>query len=211
MVGITYLFIYWSIPKFLFKRKYLLFGLISTAVFLVILNLQILFIKFNHLFISDYLNEMVELVHWEFFYLIIANTIFPLSFIVYESIRFWNKTRSEVEELAEYIDQPNYIEIKSNGKKQLIDSNTIIYIESFKDHAHIHLTDQKIVSRMTLKKINKLLPEFLRTHRSYIVNPKFCQAFNTDEVILGEKKVPIGGTYKDEVSDALQSNIQSRY
>lgn len=205
-IGLTYLFIYWIIPKLLFKGEKLLFNLISIALFLAILNIQMFFVRPGSLFISsDNLLQIIDKYHWVFFFLIASTIFFTLPVILYESIRSWSNSHAKIKELSRSKDQPNYLEVKSKGKDQLIDINKIIYIESFKDHAHIHLSRQEIVTRMTLKKLNKLIPELLRIHRSFIINPDYCQAFNSEEVILNEIKIPLGGTYKDEVLTKLKS------
>ena len=59
---------------------------------------------------------------------------------------------------------------------------------------------------MTLKKLDKQLPYFVRVHRSYIANPDFCKAFNLDEIVVKEKNIPVGRTYKDDVSEAFNCN-----
>lgn len=206
IIGLTYLFIYWIIPKFLFKGKNLLFILVSVALFLGVLNTQLIFVRPGSFYISsDNLLQNIDKYHWVFFFLIASTVLLTLPAILYESIRFWSKSYTKIKELSRSKDQPNYLEIKSNGKDQLIDINKIIYIESFKDHAHIHLSHQEIVTRMTLKKLNKLIPEFLRIHRSFIINPDHCQAFNSNEVLLNEIKIPLGSTYKDEVLTVLKS------
>jgi DNA-binding LytR/AlgR family response regulator len=61
--------------------------------------------------------------------------------------------------------------------------------------------EKKIVTRMTLKKLDTMLPNFIRIHRSYIVNPDNCQAFNLDNITVGEEEIPVGRTYRQEVSD----------
>lgn len=208
MIGLTYLFIYWIIPKLLFREKHLLFILFSVALFLAILNIQLIFVRPGSFFISsDNLLQIIDKYHWVFFFLIASTVLLTLPAILYESIRFWSESHTKIKELSRSKNQPNYLEIKSKGKDQLIDVNKIIYIESFKDHAHIHLHNQEIVTRMTLKKLNELIPEFLRIHRSFIINPDYCQAFNSDEVILNKIKIPLGSTYKDEVLTLLKSQI----
>ena len=51
---------------------------------------------------------------------------------------------------------------------------------------------------MNLKDALKKLPadQFLRIHKSYIVNFQKIDIIETDQVKIGETKIPIGETYK---------------
>ena len=51
---------------------------------------------------------------------------------------------------------------------------------------------------MSLKEALKKLPadEFLRVHKSYIVNFRKIDVIETDQVKIGETKIPIGETFK---------------
>lgn len=96
------------------------------------------------------------------------------------------------------------IEVRSDGKTHRIACSNIQFIESYGDYAHLHLTDQNIITRMTLKKLDELLSDFVRVHRSYIVNPDFCQAFNLQEIIIDEKEIPVGRTYRENVIEVFK-------
>jgi len=47
--------------------------------------------------------------------------------------------------------------------------------------------------------LEKLSPNFIRIHRSYIVNIDFIKTLQKTKVIIGEVRLPIGESYKESV------------
>jgi hypothetical protein len=199
IIAVTYFFIYRAVPSLLFKEKYILFALLTATIFLGTVNIQIVFVAVQRILFLENIAAGVAFVHWDAFYLMIGTILVSLPAISYETLRHWNKKQIEVIQLHQN-DKEEYIEVKSDGKTHRILINNICYIESYGDYAHIHLADQKIITRMTLKKLDKLLSDLVRVHRSYVINPDFCQAFNLDEIVIEEKEIPVGRTYKEDVS-----------
>lgn len=96
------------------------------------------------------------------------------------------------------------LSVKSEYKNVTIPVNAILYIESIDNYVKIHETDgQSILSKIPLHSIEKQLPqgEFIRIHRSFIVPKSRIARFSRTEVILtkGEKSLPVGKKYADEV------------
>jgi len=205
IMGITYLFVYWAVPYLLFKEWYTLFILLTATIFLGVLNIQIVCVLMQRIFLAENIAAGVAFVHWDTFYLMTSTILFALPAIIYETLRNWTKKQKEVKQLQQDRKE-EFIEVKSEGKTHRIPCNNIYFIESFGDYAHIHLANEKIITRITLKKLVKKLPYFVRVHRSYIVNPDLCKAFNLDEIVVKEKEIPVGRTYKDNVSEAFNLN-----
>ena len=65
--------------------------------------------------------------------------------------------------------------VKSDYKLQRVNLDDILYVEGLKDYVRFYLKNgDKIMSLMSMKKLEEYLPkpEFLRTHRSFIVQVK---------------------------------------
>lgn len=205
IMGVTYFFIYWAVPNLLFEVRYTLFFLVTATIFLGVLNIQIIFVLIQRIFLAENIAVQVAFVHWDTIYLMITTILFSLPTISYETLRKWTEKQKEVIQLQQDKTE-GYLEVKSDGKTHRIACSNIYFIESFGDYAHIHLANEKIVTRMTLKKLNEELSNFVRVHRSYIVNPDFCKAYNLDEIVVKEKGIPVGRTYKDNVSETFDHN-----
>jgi len=98
--------------------------------------------------------------------------------------------------------EDRFMFIKSDYKLIRVALDDILYIEGFKDYVRIYLADgQKLMSLMNMKKLEDHLPhpEFLRTHRSYIVHMTKAQSIDRFRIVFGQEYIPISDSYKDDV------------
>ena len=94
--------------------------------------------------------------------------------------------------------------VKTDYKLQRVNLDDILYIEGLKDYVRFYLKDgQRIMSLMSMKKLEEYLPkpEFLRTHRSYIVHMSETPLVDRFRIVFGEEYIPISEHYKDEVQN----------
>ena len=83
----------------------------------------------------------------------------------------------------------------------------ISYVEGLKDYIKIHLTSspKPVLTRMSMKAIEEKLPAggFVRTHKSFLVAVRKITAIKRDMVCIGSIEIPIGETYKTNVSSII--------
>lgn len=133
----------------------------------------------------------------------------PISFTrLFKAINKY-KSLSEVKVVKETVFSEetahDHIYVNSNKKYIKISFNEILYVESIKDYVRIHLQDKRVVTKDTIGNfVTKLSKDFLRIHRSYIVNTKKVTAFTALDVEIDEKEVPIGASYKSTVIEFLK-------
>lgn len=92
--------------------------------------------------------------------------------------------------------------VKSDYKLLRVSLDDILFIEGLKDYVRIYLTNgDRIMSLMNMKKLEDYLPrpEFLRTHRSYIVHMTKIQLVDRFRIVFGEQYIPISDSYKEDV------------
>lgn len=94
-----------------------------------------------------------------------------------------------------------------NKHKVKVYLDDILYIESLKEYVRIVTPQQRILTKFQIGEIASLLPDeqFVRVHRSYIVAIHKISAFSNVEVVIGEKLIPIGRSYKEMVAQCLNS------
>ena len=75
-------------------------------------------------------------------------------------------------EAIETVVTADYFFVKAERRYFKVNFSDILFIEGLKDYVIIQLSDQRIITRMSLKAIFDLLPKstFLRVNKSYIVN-----------------------------------------
>jgi DNA-binding LytR/AlgR family response regulator len=92
-----------------------------------------------------------------------------------------------------------FIFVKSDYKLVKIEIAEIQYIESLKDYIKIIVKDKPVVTLSSMKAIEEKLvaPDFIRVHRSFIVNLRRIQYIHKNFVKVGDKEIPIGDNYKE--------------
>ncbi len=89
-------------------------------------------------------------------------------------------------------------------KKARVPLESILYIESQKENVKIVMEDRTILTRYSISNLEKELPEnFIRIHRSFIVSKSKIDFFDTQDVEIKGKQIPIGRHYKDFVKSNL--------
>ena len=94
--------------------------------------------------------------------------------------------------------------VKTDYKLQRVNLDDILFIEGLKDYVRFYLKDgEKVMSLMSMKKLEEYLPrpEFLRTHRSYIVHMTETPLVDRFRIVFGETYIPISENYKDDVQN----------
>ena len=92
--------------------------------------------------------------------------------------------------------------VKSDYKLQRVCLDDILYIEGLKDYVRFYLkNDEKVMSLMSMKKHEEYLPkpEFLRTHRSFIVHMTETPLVERFKIVFNGIQIPISDNYKDDV------------
>jgi len=103
--------------------------------------------------------------------------------------------------------------IKSDYKLQRIYLDDIIYVEGLKDYLRFHLKDgETVTSLMSMRKVEDYLPhpEFLRTHRSFIVKMSEVRAIDRLRIVIDDDVyVPISENYREMIMRYLDSHTIS--
>jgi DNA-binding LytR/AlgR family response regulator len=92
--------------------------------------------------------------------------------------------------------------VKSESKYVQIEVSNISYVEGVKDYVNLHFANKAkpVLSLMRMKKVEKILPEeFVRIHKSYIVNMNHVNLIERGYVICNGERLPIGNNYKESL------------
>jgi DNA-binding LytR/AlgR family response regulator len=104
---------------------------------------------------------------------------------------------SEIAEKPEKL-TPDFMFIKDGTTNYKINFDDLLYIQAYGNFAKIHLREQTLVVSMTMKQLEKDLPEklFTRVHKSYIVNIQKVSKIEGNFVFMDKTPLPIGAVYK---------------
>lgn len=95
----------------------------------------------------------------------------------------------------------NYILLHADHKIYKVNLDDIQYIEGLKEYVSYYTKEKRIIVLQSLKSIEESLPsnKFIRVHRSYIVPISRIKTLDGNQVQIGDKLIPIGRSYKEEV------------
>ena len=98
----------------------------------------------------------------------------------------------------------DYIFVRKDRKQVKIILNEIDYIQSLKDYIEIHLKNKTHVIKYSITAFEKQLSkQFLRIHRSYIVNTNKVTAYTKHDIEIGNIEIPIGDNYKANIAKLI--------
>lgn len=101
--------------------------------------------------------------------------------------------------------------VKTDYKLMQIETDSILYIEGLKDYVKIYVEnmDKPVVSHITMKTLEEILPQqqFLRIHRSYIVNTAKIKEIEHNRILFGKTRIPISDGYKEAFQKFLEKRL----
>lgn len=100
----------------------------------------------------------------------------------------------------------NSVTVKVDGYFIEIELDQLLFAQSFGNYVKLHTIKRTYLASITTSELEKCLPEknFMRIHKSYIVALDKIEATDKDFVVIKNEKLPIGITYKRELSDRLK-------
>lgn len=105
----------------------------------------------------------------------------------------------------------NFIYFKSDKKMIKTRIQDILVIESIKDYVKVKTSDKEIITQQKISYLEESLPrrQFLRIHRSFIVNLEHIDAYTAADVEISKMQIPIGRNYKNDVIKVLSKQAFS--
>ncbi|MDZ4839210.1 MAG: response regulator [Bacteroidota bacterium] len=103
----------------------------------------------------------------------------------------------------------NYFFLKDKSSFYRIPIDSILYVEALGNYVKVHTAAKTYMTLSPLKVIEKLLPDnlFYRIHRSFIAALNKITAVHSSDVQIGEKMLPIGKTYRDELMKKIKRPV----
>jgi DNA-binding LytR/AlgR family response regulator len=136
------------------------------------------------------------------------NTSIEMALYKHSKQKEVEKERDFLYSLVEGKDSQDFIFVKSNSRLVKLNTTDIYYVEALKDYAVINTLNTRYTIHSTMKDIEAKLPHdgFIRVHRSFIVRIEKIAAIEYPNLILEDDKktIPIGGSYKDELTRRLR-------
>jgi len=116
-----------------------------------------------------------------------------------------NKAKARLKPLAKQELSPDFLLIKTEYRLQKMPFFSILYLEALGDYIAFHTSQGKILSLERMKNMEEQLPQrnFLRIHKSYIINIDHIDYIERGRIIINKEYLPVGETYKEAVRRKL--------
>lgn len=98
-----------------------------------------------------------------------------------------------------------YFFIKADNKLVKIFYDDVLFVEALQNYVTIHTAEKKLISYLTFKSVEDYLPEtrFIKVHKSYIIAAAKVESIDGNEIRMGQYRIPISRSLKDEVIGKL--------
>lgn len=91
--------------------------------------------------------------------------------------------------------------VKSDQRIIRLTFEEVLYIEAMREYIRIHTPSQRVVTRMSMSRLEELLPHgtFIRIHRTFIVNLAKIDNIEGNMVRIAGKDLPVSKGKKEEL------------
>lgn len=100
----------------------------------------------------------------------------------------------------------DYLLVKDGYKYVNVLIADILYIQGMRDYVKIYAKGRKpVVVNTSMTQMKEKLPAcFLQVHRSWIVNIRQVKEIERMRIVIGEERIPIGDSYKQQFMEFLR-------
>jgi DNA-binding LytR/AlgR family response regulator len=94
--------------------------------------------------------------------------------------------------------------VKEGTRIVRVPLSQLLLVKAEANYVEFILTEGSVMSLMSMKKLEELLPsDFVRAHRSYMVNWRKISRIEDGVAIIGKHRVPLGDSYRDTLLSRL--------
>ncbi|MES2468730.1 MAG: LytTR family DNA-binding domain-containing protein [Verrucomicrobiota bacterium] len=88
--------------------------------------------------------------------------------------------------------------VKEGTRIVRVPLSQLLLVKAEANYVEFILTEGSVMSLMSMKKLEEILPaDFVRAHRSYMVNWRKISRIEDGVAIIGKHRVPLGDSYRD--------------
>jgi len=126
---------------------------------------------------------------------------------VNKAVNSLSNTKEELPiSVIEKKESEDYFFVKADNRIVRLEFNDILFVEAMQKYVQIYTVDNKIVSLLSLSKIEETLPNqrFVRIHRSFIINIEKIENIEGNMVRMGGHKIPISKGQRELFMDLVR-------
>ncbi len=105
--------------------------------------------------------------------------------------------------------QSHFLNVRHEGRMHRINEKNILYLKAYDNYCYVVTTNTSYLVPHTLKHISEQLhgKEFIKCHRSYVVNIKYVKSVAKHELFLVNTSIPLSASQKSLITNRLNDLI----
>jgi len=191
------------IPKYLLKKRYSKFILYTFYTLVVSLNLEMTLVFVALLLLGFYDSSNIKslIANFRLMPVIMYLIVFISGFISL----VWQYFQMQQNQEMRGKEQNGNLIVRANRQNKKIKYSSILYIESMADYVRIFISSgENVITRENISNIVDKLPNnFLRIHRSYVINLEQIESYTKEYITINGNKLPISRTYRNKVNEII--------
>lgn len=97
-----------------------------------------------------------------------------------------------------------FIFVRVNRKNVRLVLADVLFVQSLKDYVQVHTINGVFTVKDSISNFTeRLSPDFVRVHRSYVVNRRRISVVSRHDVEIGDVEIPISDSYRDSAFEKL--------
>jgi DNA-binding LytR/AlgR family response regulator len=106
------------------------------------------------------------------------------------------------------VPEADFFFVRCDRKFEKVFFRDVSYVESMQNYAVIHIGDKKLITYITLTSLENQLPadQFLKVHKSFLINVPHVKAIEGDEIIFENARIPISRSLREHVVQRILGN-----
>lgn len=98
---------------------------------------------------------------------------------------------------------PDYMFVRADHRMHKVVFAELVFVENIKDYVRLHFLDgHRLMCLMTLKSLEaELPPQFIKVHRSFIVNADHVSRASGRRLWVGAQEIPVSAAFKGLVRE----------
>ena len=103
--------------------------------------------------------------------------------------------------------EKEYLVFTADNRLYKINQAEILYLKAYDNYCYVFISCKKFLVPKTLKYVSENLnnENFIRVHRSYVININKVSALTSNTVLINAITIPLSKLHKEEIKQKLQS------
>ncbi|MFY0689187.1 MAG: LytTR family transcriptional regulator [Cyclobacteriaceae bacterium] len=205
-IATSWVFNSFLVPRYLFTKRYLRFVIYSIYLTIISIWASSLIGLLSFIYLANYNYDNLNPVVFDILAmgLVLYFLVFANSFIILVKMQMSGEIKLAQLEADVSRNAISHIDIRANRENHPVRLDELMFIESMGDYVKVHTLNDSLITKEKISSLEDRLPDqFIRVHRSFIVNASMIQSYTRESITLTDHEIPVSRKYKTKTLDYL--------